>query len=58
MRGATVVTMELPHGQEALWYPDLNVVALAPHLDAAGRERALDELHQRWRRALRGTTAA
>lgn len=53
VRGFQIVTMELPYDQDWLPYPDLGIVALAPHLDAAGRERALDELQAEWRRALR-----
>lgn len=52
MRGPRIVTMALPYDQEALWHPSLNIVALAPHLDAAGRERALDELLAQWRASL------
>lgn len=47
----TIVTMPLPHGRDYLWYADLNVVALAPHLDTAGRERALYQLTVEWRTA-------
>lgn len=52
MRGARTVTMTLPHGREWLWYDDLGILALAPHLDAAGRERAVDEMQEQWRLAL------
>lgn len=44
-------TMELPYGQEWLWYPEANMVALSPCLDAAGRERALSEVQAYWRRS-------
>lgn len=47
-----VVTMPLPHERDWLWYPDLNIVALAPHLDEAGRWRAIDELQAEWRSSL------
>lgn len=53
MHGAEIVTMPLPHGRDWLWYPELNLVALAPHLDVAGRDRALDELQAQWRQSLR-----
>lgn len=48
-----IVTMPLPHGRDWLWYADLNIVALAPHLDDAGRDRAIDELQAEWRAAVR-----
>lgn len=48
-----VVTLPLPHGRDWLYYPDLNILALAPHLDLAGRERALDELQAEWRTSMR-----
>lgn len=48
-----VITMPLPHGRDWLYYPDLNIVALAPHLDQVGRERAIDEFHAEWRRSVR-----
>lgn len=44
-----VVTFELPFGRDWFWYADLNIVALSPRLDAAGRERALAELQEHWR---------
>ena len=50
--GPKIVTMALPYDQEWLWYPELNIVALAPHLDVEGRERALDELQAQWRASL------
>jgi hypothetical protein len=53
-----IVTMPLPHGRDWLWYADLNLVALAPHLDDAGRERALDELQAEWRASIRRRLAA
>lgn len=46
-----IKTLELPYGQDWLWYPDANVVVLAPHLDACGRERALSEVQAHWRRS-------
>lgn len=52
MRRPKTVTMQLPYDQDALWYPEFNIVAVAPHLDAEGRERALDELLTRWRQSL------
>jgi hypothetical protein len=53
MDGTDIVTMDLPFGQDWLWFAELNMVALAPHLDAAARERALDELQEEWRRSVR-----
>lgn len=53
MLGSKVITMPLPNGRDWLWYSDLDIVALAPHLDVAGRERALDELQAEWRRDTR-----
>lgn len=43
-------TIELPNGQSWAWYPDLNIIAFAPHLDCAGRQRAIDEIQAQWRR--------
>jgi hypothetical protein len=51
MDGAEIVTMELPYGQDVLWFAEFNIVALSPRLDAEGRARALDELQRRWRQA-------
>lgn len=52
MTEKTVVkTIELPDGRDWLWYADANVVALAPHLDDEGRERALSEVQAFWRRS-------
>jgi len=48
-----VVTMPLPHGRDWLYYSDLNLLALAPHLDAAGRQRCAEELAIEWRREMR-----
>lgn len=53
MLGAEVVTMPLPYGQNWLWYPEFNIVALAPHLTGCERERALDELQAQWRQSIR-----
>jgi hypothetical protein len=47
-----IVTMPLPFGQDWCWYPDLNIIALSNQLDAAGRERALDEFLASWRHSL------
>jgi hypothetical protein len=44
--------MPLPGGRDWELYPDANVVALAPHLDECGRERALEEACVFWRRSL------
>lgn len=46
-----IVTMKLKVGQDWAWFADLNVVALAEHLCAEGRERALSELQIHWRRS-------
>lgn len=53
MHAAEIVIMETAYGEDAVWHPYLNLVVLHPRLDAAGRERALDELQARWRRSLR-----
>lgn len=45
-----IETMQLPFGQPWAWYADLNVVALSSTLDERGRQRALDELQDQWRR--------
>lgn len=58
MHAAEIVIMETAYGEDAVWHPDLNLVVLHPRLDAAGRERALDELQARWRRTLRFREAA
>lgn len=46
-----IKTMRLPHGRLWEWFADLNVVALCPSLDAAGREWALSEVQAHWRRS-------
>lgn len=45
-----IKTLELPHGQNWAWYGDANIVVLSPCLDAEGREQALSELQDHWRR--------
>lgn len=46
-----VVTMDLSStGRDWVWYDDLRIVALDVSLDEAGRDRALSEIHQLWRR--------
>lgn len=52
MYGAKIEIMEPAHGEDAVWHQELNIVVVSPRLDAAGRERALDELQRQWRRAL------
>lgn len=52
MHAPKVEIFALPFGQNYLWFPEWNTVALAPHLDAEGRQRALDELQAEWRSAL------
>lgn len=52
MCGAEIETFELPFGQDVVWFPEWNTIAFSPHLDAAGRERALDRLQAEWRNAL------
>lgn len=52
MDGAQIIIKKNAHGRDWVWHPSLNTVALADHLDAAGRERALDELQAEWRRTL------
>lgn len=53
MIASRVVTMPLPHGREWLYYPDLNLLAVAPHLDEDGRKRCADELAYEWRKDMR-----
>jgi hypothetical protein len=44
-------TIELPHGRDWEWYPDANVVALAPHIvTETQRSQALFEVYRHWRR--------
>lgn len=51
MNEDTVVkTLSLPHGRLWEWYPDANVIALSPCLDEAGREAAISEIQEQWRR--------
>lgn len=52
MIASKVVTMPLPHGRDWLYYPDINLLALAPHLDEAGRERCVDEMQAEWRASM------
>ena len=40
-----IVTVNLPPGQNWVWFADCNMVGLAPHLDADGRWQALTEAH-------------
>lgn len=42
----------LPFGQSAVWYADLNTVAVLRTLTPCERERALDDLQIQWRRTL------
>lgn len=46
-----IKTIPLPFGQCWAWYPDANIVALAPNLSAAEREHALCEVQSHWRRS-------
>lgn len=55
MHAPEIMTMEPAYGEDAVWHPELNLVVLSPRLDAAGRERALDELQAEWRRSARDT---
>lgn len=53
MEPAVVVQVDhLPFGERAVWYADLNRVAVLRHLSPEEREAALDELQAAWRRAL------
>lgn len=47
-----IVTVDLPPGRDWELYADANVVALAPHLDQYGQDRALHEVCVHWRRSL------
>lgn len=53
MIASRVVTMPLPHNREWLYYPDINLLALSPHLDEAGRQRCAEELAFEWRKDMR-----
>ena len=46
-----IKTLDLPCGQDWAWYADANIVGLGRHLDAEGRERALNEVQDHWRRS-------
>ena len=46
-----IKTLDLPLGQDWEWFGDANIVGLSRHLDAAGRERALNEVQDHWRRS-------
>lgn len=46
---ATQVIIDLPEGQDYVWYEDLNIVGLASRLDPAGRERALQQFRREFR---------
>lgn len=52
MFGPKIVTMALPFDQDWLAFPEFNILALAPHLDAAGRERAMDAAYLQWRESV------
>lgn len=52
MHAPKIVTMDLPFGQDALWFAEFNIVAVRPGLDGAARERAIDRLQLEWRSAL------
>lgn len=48
--------LDLPEGRDWVWFSDANMIGLSRRLDAAGRERALVELQEHWRRnCLRAT---
>jgi hypothetical protein len=44
--------LDLPEGQDWVWFADANMVGLARRLDAEGREKALCELQATWRSTL------
>lgn len=50
--GAKTVTMPLPHGRDFLWFADLNILALAPHLDDTGRQNAVHQAAAEWSREM------
>ena len=58
MIASQIVTMPLPHGRDWLYYPDINLLALAPHLDDEGRDRCLEECAAAWRATMRARLAS
>lgn len=58
-RGRTVAVeetvihiLDLPAGQDWVWFADGNIIGLSRRLDEAGREAALCDLQATWRRSL------
>ena len=47
-----VRVMDLPEGQETVWFPDCNMVGVARRLCEEERDRAIQELTVRWRRSM------
>lgn len=45
-----LLTHVLPPGVDYRWIADCNVVVLSAGLDAAGRQRAIDDLQAQWRK--------
>jgi hypothetical protein len=39
-----------PYGRNWTWHPEANVLVLSPCLSEAGRERAISELQDHWRK--------
>lgn len=51
MTEKTIVrVLDLPEGQDWVWYPEANVVGVSSRLCAEEHARVLDELHAQWRR--------
>lgn len=46
-----VVTIDLPEGKDYEWFAEANVVGLSRRLDEAGRQQALCQMFQEWRRS-------
>lgn len=38
------------HGRDWVWHPDANLLVISPCLDEAGRERAISEAQDHWRK--------
>lgn len=50
--GIVLVFVDIPIEPGYAWLEDTNTIALSRHLDAAGRQRALEQLQGEWRREL------
>jgi hypothetical protein len=50
--GIVLVYVDIPVDPGYAWLEDANTIALSRHLDAGGRQRALEALQAEWRREL------